>query len=66
MTKRLEGKVATKRPVIPIRPACSSVGKVGARRGADKLWIPVLSREELIDGVHDNLRNLGVAPQRLP
>jgi pyridoxine 4-dehydrogenase len=36
------------------------VTKVGARRGADKSWIPALSRQELIDGVHDNLRNLGV------
>ena len=34
--------------------------KVGARRGADKSWIPALSRRELIDAVHDNLRNLGV------
>src|SRR5215831_3075811 len=36
------------------------VTKVGARRGADKSWIPALSRPELIDGVHDNLRNLGL------
>ena len=36
------------------------VTKVGARRGADKSWIHALSRQELIDGVHDNLRNLGV------
>ena len=36
------------------------VTKVGARRGADKSWIPALSRQELIDGVHDNLRNLGI------
>ena len=36
------------------------VTKLGARRGNDKSWIPALSREELIDGVHDNLRNLGV------
>jgi aryl-alcohol dehydrogenase-like predicted oxidoreductase len=36
------------------------VTKVGARRGNDKSWIPALSRQELIDGVHDNLRNLGV------
>lgn len=35
------------------------VTKVGARRGADKSWIQALSREELIDGVHGNLRNLG-------
>jgi pyridoxine 4-dehydrogenase len=36
------------------------VTKVGARRGADKSWIQALSRKELIDGVHDNLRNLSV------
>ena len=36
------------------------VTKVGARRRADKSWIPALSRQELIDGVHDNLRNLGL------
>ena len=33
------------------------VTKVGARRGADKSWIPALSRQALIDGIHDNLRN---------
>jgi len=36
------------------------VTKLGARRGADKSWIPALSRQELIDGAHDNLRNLDV------
>jgi pyridoxine 4-dehydrogenase len=36
------------------------VTKIGARRGADKSWLPALSRQEMIDGVHDNLRNLGV------
>src|SRR5258707_330079 len=36
------------------------VTKLGARRGADKSWIQALSRQELIDGVHENLRNLGV------
>jgi len=36
------------------------VTKVGARRGEDKSWLHALSRQELIDGVHDNLRNLGV------
>src|SRR5476651_2344281 len=35
------------------------VTKVGARRGADKSWLHALSRQELIDGVHDNLGNLG-------
>jgi pyridoxine 4-dehydrogenase len=36
------------------------VTKVGARRGGDKSWIHATSRQELIDAVHDNLRNLGV------
>jgi aryl-alcohol dehydrogenase-like predicted oxidoreductase len=36
------------------------VTKVGARRGPDKSWIHALSREELIDAVQDNLRNLGL------
>lgn len=36
------------------------VTKLGARRGADKSWIHALSRQELIDGVHDNRRNLGL------
>jgi len=36
------------------------VTKVGARRGEDKSWIHALSRQELIAGVHDNLRNLGL------
>ncbi len=36
------------------------VTKVGARRGEDKSWIHALARQQLIDGVHDNLRNLAV------
>ncbi len=36
------------------------VTKLGARRGNDKSWLHALSRQELIDGAHDNLRNLGV------
>jgi pyridoxine 4-dehydrogenase len=36
------------------------VTKLGARRGADASWIPALSRQELIDGAHDNLKNLGL------
>jgi pyridoxine 4-dehydrogenase len=35
------------------------VTKLGARRGPDKSWLHALSRQELIDGVQDNLRNLG-------
>ncbi len=36
------------------------VTKLGARRGSDKSWIHALSRQELIGGVHDNLRTLGL------
>jgi aryl-alcohol dehydrogenase-like predicted oxidoreductase len=36
------------------------VTKLGARRPADKSWVHALSRQELTDGVHDNLRNLGL------
>ena len=36
------------------------VTKVGARRPPDKSWVHALSRQEIIDAVHDNLRNLGL------
>jgi pyridoxine 4-dehydrogenase len=36
------------------------VTKVSARRGEDGSWIPAMSREELTQAVHDNLRNLGL------
>ena len=47
-----------KRALHPYPDVLIIVTKLGARRGADKSWIPALSRQELIDGVHDNLRNL--------
>src|SRR5262249_54060239 len=34
------------------------VTKIGARRGEDGAWIPAPSPDELVRGVHDNLRNL--------
>ena len=49
-----------KRALHPYPAGLVIVTKLGARRGADKSWIPALSRKELIDGVHDNLRNLGL------
>jgi pyridoxine 4-dehydrogenase len=49
-----------KRAVHPYPEGLVIVTKLGARRGEDKSWIPALSRQELIDGVHDNLRNLGL------
>lgn len=36
------------------------VTKVGARRDSNGSWIPALSRQEIVDAVHDNLRNLGL------
>ncbi|MGB8416419.1 aldo/keto reductase family oxidoreductase [Paraburkholderia sp.] len=36
------------------------VTKIGARRDADGAWLPAFSRQELIQAVHDNLRNLGL------
>jgi pyridoxine 4-dehydrogenase len=36
------------------------VTKVGARRSADGAWLHARSRQEIIDAVHDNLRNLDV------
>jgi aryl-alcohol dehydrogenase-like predicted oxidoreductase len=36
------------------------VTKVGARRGPDKSWPAALSRKDLTDAVHDNLRHLGL------
>jgi aryl-alcohol dehydrogenase-like predicted oxidoreductase len=49
-----------KRALHPYPDGLVIVTKVGARRGADKSWIHALSRQELIDAVHDNLRNLGL------
>jgi pyridoxine 4-dehydrogenase len=49
-----------KQALHPYTDGLVIVTKVGARRGEDKSWIHALSSQELIDGVHDNLRNLGL------
>jgi pyridoxine 4-dehydrogenase len=49
-----------KKALHPYRDGLVIVTKLGARRGDDKSWIPARSRQDLIDGVHDNLRNLGL------
>lgn len=49
-----------KQALHPYSDGLVIVTKVGARRGNDKSWMPALSRQELSDSVHDNLRNLGV------
>jgi len=36
------------------------VTKLGGRRPPDKSWQPAISPDELVAGVHDNLRNLGL------
>jgi pyridoxine 4-dehydrogenase len=49
-----------KRALHPYPDGLVIVTKVGARRGEDKSWPHALSRQELTDAVHDNLRNLGL------
>jgi pyridoxine 4-dehydrogenase len=49
-----------KQALHPYPDALVIVTKVGFRRGADKSWLHALSRQDLIDAVHDNLRNLGL------
>jgi pyridoxine 4-dehydrogenase len=49
-----------KRALHPYPDGLVIVTKVGARRAPDKSWPHARSRQELIDAVHDNLRNLGL------
>ena len=49
-----------KQALHPYRDDLVIVTKVGARRGDDKSWIHALSRQEIVDAIHDNLRNLGL------
>jgi pyridoxine 4-dehydrogenase len=49
-----------KEALHPYRPGLTLVTKVGAKRGPDGSWNPALGKQDLIDAVHDNLRNLGV------
>jgi len=49
-----------KRALHPYPDGLVIVTKLGARRPEDKSWVHARSRQELIDGVHDNLRNLGL------
>jgi pyridoxine 4-dehydrogenase len=44
----------------PYRDDLVIVTKLGATRGADGSWLPAMSAEMLTQGVHDNLRNLGL------
>jgi pyridoxine 4-dehydrogenase len=48
-----------KQALHPYQEELVIVTKVGARRAEDKSWPVALSRKELTDAIHDNLRNLG-------
>jgi aryl-alcohol dehydrogenase-like predicted oxidoreductase len=49
-----------KKALHPYPAGLVIVTKLGVRRPADKSWKRAISRQDLIDCVHDNLRNLGV------
>jgi aryl-alcohol dehydrogenase-like predicted oxidoreductase len=49
-----------KQALYPYAKDLVIVTKVGARRGPDKSRLHALSSQELVDAVHDNLRNLGL------
>jgi pyridoxine 4-dehydrogenase len=49
-----------KQALHPYPRGLTIVTKVGAKRGRDGSWNAAFSKQELIDAVHDNLRNLDV------
>src|ERR1700728_1815636 len=49
-----------KKALHPYPAGLVIVTKLGGRRPPDKSWQPAISPQELIAGVHDNLRNLGL------
>ncbi len=49
-----------KEALHPYREDLVIVTKLGAKRGADASWPKALSKQDLTEGLHDNLRNLGV------
>jgi pyridoxine 4-dehydrogenase len=49
-----------KKALHPYPAGLVIVTKLGARRPADGSWQPAFSPQDLTEGVHDNLRNLGL------
>jgi pyridoxine 4-dehydrogenase len=49
-----------KEALHPYPNGLTIVTKLGARRGPDGSWPHARSRQDMIDGTHDNLRNLGL------
>lgn len=44
----------------PYKDDLTIVTKIGARRGDDGAWLPAVSKDDLTQAVHDNLRNLNL------
>jgi aryl-alcohol dehydrogenase-like predicted oxidoreductase len=44
----------------PYKNGLTIVTKLGAKRGADGSWPHARSAQDMVDGTHDNLRNLGL------
>ena len=53
-----------RRALHPYPEGLVIVTKLGARRPPDRSWQPAISPRDLTDGVHDNLRNLGLDSHR--
>jgi pyridoxine 4-dehydrogenase len=49
-----------KKALHPYADDLHIVTKVGARRPADRSWVPALAREDLTSAVHENLQHLGL------
>jgi len=49
-----------KKALHPYPRGLTLVTKVGCRRGSDGSWNPALGKQDLIDAIHSNLRNLGL------
>jgi aryl-alcohol dehydrogenase-like predicted oxidoreductase len=49
-----------KEALYPYKDGLVLVTKVGATRGSDGSWITSMKRDVLVNGVHDNLKNLGL------
>jgi len=49
-----------KKALHPYPVGLTLVTKVGAKRGSDGSWNPAIGKQDLIDAIHSNLRNLGL------
>ncbi len=49
-----------KKALHPYARELAIVTKVGAKRGSNASWEPALGKQDLIEAIHSNLRNLGI------